>query len=148
MFNGEALDDATIPLVDGYVHLHGHRVYAPWKILKAMDLSSIGGLNYTGIETLHGVEGLAPYEHGMIISRATVQRCSYALHAKADMVYPFKMQATTFGKCIKFEIEAVIRGILDAFKSEIAQDKGGVQLCFMIDAAELTQFSIACYCWC
>ena len=72
VFNGGTLDNVTKPLVDGYFRLHGHKLYAPWKILMAMDLSSVRGLNCTRIETLHGVDGLAPYKCKMIVLRATI----------------------------------------------------------------------------
>ena len=39
-------------------------IYKPWKILKAMDMSPKGSLNYRGIETLRHVECLQKYERG------------------------------------------------------------------------------------
>jgi hypothetical protein len=36
-------------------------VFAPWKVLRAIDLSSVGGLKYNGLETLRNVEPLSRY---------------------------------------------------------------------------------------
>jgi len=44
-------------------------VFAPWRVLRAMDLSSVGGLNYNGLKTLRQVEELEKYERGVLPSR-------------------------------------------------------------------------------
>ena len=57
---------------------------------------------------------------------------------RSRQFFPFETENTPFGECVSFGFEAIIRGILDAFKlTKIAQTKGDVQLCFTIDAAEL-----------
>jgi hypothetical protein len=50
--------------------------FAPWKVLRAINLSSVGGLNYNGLETLRNVEDLERYQWGALPSMSAVQRAS------------------------------------------------------------------------
>ena len=43
-------------------------MFAPRKVLRAIDTSSVGGLNYNGLETLRGCEELERYERGILPS--------------------------------------------------------------------------------
>jgi hypothetical protein len=70
--------------------------FAPWKVLKAIDLSSVGGLNYNGIETLQRVKNLTRYERGVLPSRSSVQRIAYELYE-----HHFRKKGRILVRCIR-----------------------------------------------
>ncbi len=49
-------------------------MFAPWKVLRAIDLSAVGGLNYNGNETLQRIECVEKYQRGVLPSRTSVQK--------------------------------------------------------------------------
>jgi len=55
-------------LYDKYLFRKQRDLFAPWKILRAIDTSSVGGLNYNGLETLRSCEQLGKYERGVLPS--------------------------------------------------------------------------------
>jgi hypothetical protein len=67
--------------------------FAPWRVLRAIDLSSVGGLNFNGIETLRTVEELEPYQRGILPSRSNIQKASYELHELGATAHTFSLQA-------------------------------------------------------
>jgi hypothetical protein len=61
--------------------LKGHQqVFAPFKVLSAIDTSYVGGITYNGLETLNGCEELDRYQRGLLPSRSLVQKAAYELH--------------------------------------------------------------------
>jgi len=48
-----------------YIYEEQKLLFSPWKLLKAIDMSAVGGLNYNGIETLQSLEKLNPFERGL-----------------------------------------------------------------------------------
>jgi hypothetical protein len=48
-------------------------------VLRVIDLSSVGGLNFNGIETLQMVEELEPYQWGILPSQSNIQKSSHEL---------------------------------------------------------------------
>jgi hypothetical protein len=65
-------------------------IFAPWKVLKAMVLSAVGGLNYNGIETLQKIECSEKYQRGMLPARSYVQKTAYELHSLGQQLIPFE----------------------------------------------------------
>jgi hypothetical protein len=49
-------------------------MFAPWKVLRVIDLSAGGGLNYNGIETLRRIECVEKYQRGVLPSRTSVKK--------------------------------------------------------------------------
>jgi len=58
--------------------------FLPWKVLRAIDLSIGGCLNYSGVDALRSVEGLERYERGILPSRSSIQRAAFKLHEIAQ----------------------------------------------------------------
>jgi hypothetical protein len=73
-------------------------VFAPWKVLRAIDTSSVGGLNYNGLETLRGCEELHRYQRGLLPSRSSVQRAAYELHCVGQNLIPFIKKHSDIGE--------------------------------------------------
>jgi len=102
-------------------------VFAPWKVLRAIDLSSMRGLTYNGLETLWNVEPLSRYQRGVLPSRSSVQRVAYELHGVGQQHIPFHRQQSQLGEMFQYEYEPFIRFILKTFKLyEIAQGEGSL----------------------
>jgi hypothetical protein len=111
--------------------------FAPWKVLKAIDLSSVGGLNYNGIEALRTLEGLGLYERGVLPSRSQIQRASYELHDIGQTMIPFCKKESQYGEMFQYDYEKFIRFILKTFQlSEVAQ-RETIELCITLDGVEL-----------
>jgi hypothetical protein len=111
--------------------------FAQWKVLKAIDLSSVGGLNYNGIEALRTVEGLDLYQRGVLPSRSQIQRASYELHDIGQTMIPFCKKESQYGEMFQYDYEKFIRFILKTFQlSEVAQ-RETIELCITLDGAEL-----------
>jgi hypothetical protein len=49
------------------------KVFSPWKVLCAIDLSIGGCLNYSGVDALRSVEGIGRYQRGILPSRSSIQ---------------------------------------------------------------------------
>jgi hypothetical protein len=72
-----------------YIFEEHRSKFAPWRVLRAIDLSSVGGLNFNGIETLRTVEELDPYQRGILPARSTIQKASHELHELGQQHIPF-----------------------------------------------------------
>lgn len=71
---GKAIHGAAVTgkvleeLYQKYFFKENRELFAPWKGLRAIDTSSVGGLNYNGLETLRTCEALARYQRGILPS--------------------------------------------------------------------------------
>ena len=72
-----------------------NNVFAPWKILKAMDLAGFS-LSLAGLEVLRRVDVAGKYMHGIIPSKSTILRSARKVEAAAAAFCPFKMVGGTF----------------------------------------------------
>jgi len=112
-------------------------IYKPWKILKAMDMSPKGSLNYRGIETLRHVECLQKYERGFLPSSSSVQEKAQRMYEVGQELCPIKQETSPLGEMFSFEYERTVRLILKTFGlHEIAQ-MTSVEICITLDGAEL-----------
>jgi hypothetical protein len=112
-------------------------VYVPWKVLRALDLTVNGGINYNGIEILRSVEELDHFERGFLPSRADVQRCASRLHELGQQKIPVRKIGCSLGELFAFDYEKQLRFILNTFSLyEIAQQES-VELCITLDGAEI-----------
>jgi hypothetical protein len=112
-------------------------VFAPWKVLRAIDLSSVRGLTYNGLETLWNVEPLSRYQRGVLLSRLSVQRVAYELHGVGQQHIPFHRQQSQLGEMFQYEYEPFIRFILKTFKLYEITQRESVEISFTLDGAEL-----------
>jgi hypothetical protein len=120
-----------------YIYMDQRRVFLPWKILRAIDMSIAGSLNYNGLETLRSVEELGHYQRGILPSRSQIQRASYELHNIAQEIIPFGKKESQLGEMFSYDYECFIRYILKSFHLyEIAQ-RESVEICMTLDGAEL-----------
>ncbi len=137
IFGIEATKVALSELYKKYFFVEQRERFAPWKVLKAIDLSAVGGLNYNGIEALRTVEGLELYERGVLPSRSQIQRASYELHDIGQTLIPFSKKESELGEMFQYDYEKFIRFILKTFRlSEVAQ-RESIELCITLDGAEL-----------
>jgi hypothetical protein len=89
IFRVEATKVALSELYKKYFFVEQRERFAPWKVLKTIDLSAVCGLSYNGIEALQTVEGLELYERGILPSRSQIQIASYELHDIGQTLIPF-----------------------------------------------------------
>jgi hypothetical protein len=90
--------------------------FLPWKILRAIDLSIAGSLNYNGVETLRLVENLVRYERGIIPSWSQIQRAAYELHDLGQEIIPFEKKQSALGEMFAYDYERFKRYILKTFQ--------------------------------
>ncbi len=120
-----------------YFFKEQRELFAPWKVLRAIDLSAVGGLNYNGIETLRSIECVEKYQRGILPARTSVQRASCQLHEIGQKLIPFERKQSDFGEMFQYDYEKFLRYILKTFKlDELAQTKT-VELSITLDGAEL-----------
>ncbi len=112
-------------------------VFAPWKVLKAMDLSAVGGLNYNGIETLRIVECTEKYQRGILPARSSVQKTAYELHSLGQQLIPFEQKASSYGEMYQYDFEFFLRYVLKVFNLDVIAETECVELSISLDGAEL-----------
>jgi hypothetical protein len=122
---------------DNYFFKDMRNKFAPWKVLKAIDLSSVGGLNYNGIETLRQVEELTKYERGVLPSRSSVQRIAYELHELGQRHIPFHKKRSDLGEMYQVDFEKFLRFVLKTFGLYEISQQQSAELSFTLDGADL-----------
>jgi hypothetical protein len=60
IFGAHVMKQVLQELFKKCIYKEQRLLFAPWKLLRAIDISAVGGLNYNGIETLRSVEELNP----------------------------------------------------------------------------------------
>jgi hypothetical protein len=89
IFGAEITGTVLQEIYEKYIIPKQHRIFLPWKILRAIDLTIAGGLNYNGVEALHSVEELGRYERGILSSRSQIQRASYMSYISLGKSHTF-----------------------------------------------------------
>jgi hypothetical protein len=64
-------------------------MFASLRVLRAIDLSPVGGLNFNGVESLRNVEELELYQRGILPARSSIQKASYELYDLGQQRIPF-----------------------------------------------------------
>jgi len=98
-----------------YIFEDHRSMFAPWRVIRAIDLSSIGRLNFNGIETHQMVEELQPYKPGILSSWSNIQKASYELHELGHQYIPFHSKQSNLGDVYQYKFEPFIRFILKTF---------------------------------
>jgi hypothetical protein len=73
-----------------YIYEEQKFLFAPWKLLRAIDMSAVGGLNYNDIETLRSCEELNPYNRGLLPSQSQIQKLHTSDMMLVRGIYPWK----------------------------------------------------------
>jgi hypothetical protein len=113
------------------------RIFTPWKILWAIDLSIGGCLNYNGVEVLRSVEGLGRYERGILPSRSSIQRAAYELNAVGQQHIPFEKKECALGECFAFDYEVFVWYLLKSFNLHDIAQRESVELCITLNGTDL-----------
>jgi hypothetical protein len=137
VFGVEATKAMLSDLYKKFYFQEQRNVFAPWKVLRAIDLSSVGGLNYNGLETLRNVEELERYQCGILPSRSTVQKVLYELHDIGQRVIPFERKQCSIGEMYQYDYERFLQFILKIFQLEEIAQRESVELSITLDGAEL-----------
>jgi len=134
-------------------------VFAPWKILKAIDLAGFK-LSLSGIEVLRRIDCPKKYDCGFLPSKSSILACARRLEQHAHNVCPFKMigkafdehdtcvvdgnvsqndnTCNDFGEGFEFDSIKMTKVLLDAFHlTEAAKDRS-IELGIASDGAQLT----------
>ena len=101
---------------------------AVWKLLRAIDTSAVGGLNYNGIETLQSVEGLMKYQHGVLPLWSSVQRCAYKLNEVGQHLIRFEKKACNLGEMYPYGFEKFLCFILKVFQLDGIAQRESIEL--------------------
>jgi hypothetical protein len=80
IFGVEATQVVLKELYQKYFFKQMREMFAPWCVLRAIDSSYLGVLNYNCIETLLQMECVEKYQRGVLPSRTSVQKAAYELH--------------------------------------------------------------------
>jgi hypothetical protein len=147
--HGEA-KACMIDQVRQYLRRH---VFAPWKILKAMDIAGFK-LSLAGIEVLRHVENSSKYGRGTLPSKSTILRSARKLEAAALSICPFTMIGRTFqdesqhhdeelednivGEGFEFDAVKVTETLFRAFGLMDEAKRRPVELGLASDGAQLT----------
>jgi hypothetical protein len=111
--------------------------FAAWRLLRAIDLSPVGGLNFNGIEILRSVEELGSYKRGLLPSRSTIQRASQEMYQLGQQHIPFSRQQCELGEVFQYDYERFVRFLLRSFSLHEITQQESVELCITMDGAEL-----------
>jgi len=137
IFGAEATKKVMAEMYKRHYFKEQRGLFAPWKVLRAIDQSAVGGLNYNGIETLRSVEGLEKYERGVLPSRLVVQRASYDLQEIGQTLVPFEKKESNLGEMYQYNYEMFVCFILKIFGLEDIAQTESMELCIKLDGAEL-----------
>jgi hypothetical protein len=111
--------------------------FASWKVLKAIDLSLVGGLNYNGIKTLRSFENLDKYQRGISPSRLSIQRAFLELFNLGQELFPFHWKESDLGEVYQNDYEKFIRYIIKSFGLEDIAQRDSIEVLITLDGAEL-----------
>jgi hypothetical protein len=78
--------------------------FTPWRGLRALDLSSVGTLNFNGIETLQMMEELEPYQWSILPSQSNIQKASHELREFEQQHIPFHQNQFNLGEVINLTL--------------------------------------------
>jgi len=131
------LKPCSASYIKKYFFNEQHSIFSPWKVLRAIDLSSVGGLNYNGLETLRNVKELERYQRGVLPSRSSVQRASYELHRIGQNIIPFEKKECGIGEMYQCNYEYFLHFILRTFQLEEIAELESEELSITLDGAEL-----------
>lgn len=137
LFGIEATRVALSEVYKKYIYDNQHSTFSSWRVLRAIDLSPVGGLNYNGIETLRKVEGLNKHQRGVLPSRSSIQKASYELYSIGQETIPFEKKDSPLGEVYQYEFEKFIRFMLKTFGLHDIAQTDSVELCITLDGAEL-----------
>jgi hypothetical protein len=90
IFGAEATATVLDEVYEKYIVSKQRRIFLPWKILQAIDLTISGSLNFNGVEVMRSVENLGRYERGILPSHSQIQHASYELHRIGQGIIPFE----------------------------------------------------------
>ncbi len=74
-------------------------------MLKAIDLSPAGGLNYNGVGALRKVEDLEKYQRGILPSRSSIHKCFYELYEVSQEMVPFHQKESALGEVYQYDFK-------------------------------------------
>jgi hypothetical protein len=137
IFGAEATATVLDEVYEKYVVPKQRRIFLPWKILQAIDLTISGSLNFNGVEVMRSVENLGRYERGILPSRSQIQRASYELHRIGQEIIPFERRESELGEMFSYDYEKLLRFILKTFQLHDIATRQSVEICMTLDGAEL-----------
>jgi hypothetical protein len=105
IFGADSIKTMLSKLFKKYFFNEQRSIFSPWKVLRAINLSSVGGLNYNGLEMLRNVEELERYQRGVLPSMSSVQRASYELHCIGQNIISFEKKECGIGEMYQYNYE-------------------------------------------
>ncbi len=137
IFGVEPTNSVLHEMYQKYFFQKNRAVFAPWKVLKAMDLSAVSGFNYNGVETLRKVECTEKYQRGILPARSSVQKAAYELHSVAQRHIPFERKQSAYGEMYQYNFEMFLRYVLKVFNIDVLAQKETMECSITLDGAEL-----------
>lgn len=112
--------------------------FQPWRVGKAMD-RSFGGLNFEAYSIFRTIEGTAKGKHGMLPSSSSVKNSLKELNQYMDVEhFTFTQNYMDHGEVIGFDVEKMIRFIIQRYGLHDHAINGPVELAVTVDGAQLT----------
>jgi len=120
-----------------YILAEHQRTFSNWRVLRAIDLSPVSGLNYNGVEILRSVEELGKYERGVLPSRSSIQKCSAELYQMGQELIPFHRKECALGEVYQYDFEKAVCFIVQTFGLYELAQRESVELNVTFDGAEI-----------
>jgi hypothetical protein len=137
IFGVEATQVVLNEIYQKYFFKQNREMFAPWKVLRAIDLSAVGGLNYNGIETLRKIECVEKYQRVVLPSRTSVQKATYELHQIGQGLVPFSRKESQHSEMFQYDYERFLCFVLKVFQLDDIAQRESVELSITLDGAKL-----------
>jgi hypothetical protein len=128
VFGMKATQAVLSELYQKHFFKHTWEMFAPWKVLRAIDLSSVGELNYNGVKTLRRIECIEKNQERILPAWATVQKAAYELNHLGQGIILFEKKESQFGEMFQFDFELFLHPTAGPSLLDASKDSGRLRL--------------------
>jgi len=135
IMSGKLLKGEAAALVNDLMRQYIRSLFRPWKMVKAGDVSSVGGFRTSTINTLRNV--IDETGEGLFPSPTTVNRSRALLDEYGKEAVGYHRRETKYGEVYYINFEKAFRLLLKACKLDELAEKESVKVALTVDGADL-----------
>jgi len=135
IISGRLYNGAALSLLNDYMKDFIRQKFAPWRLLKAGDVSAIGAFKTSTIQALNEV--IDEDKLGLFPSPSAVDRARAKLDAYAFEKIGYERRVTPYGEVFYLNFQKALRLLLKACKLHDRATRERVKISLSIDGADL-----------
>ena len=146
IFNNKLFDGDHEDIISKQVTAKSKALFDAWRVLKSIDQSGAGTLNYKCCDTAQKSQtDIQKHEHGTFPSSSVVQSHAKSLNDHAQQIIPFKHGTSNYGEYIKFDpIAKFLCVLLDGFHlTDLAVLNSNVEIAITLDGGAKLSWNLS-----